>query len=187
MHSGEVGHTIGHHHPAELFSDDLPRGFAATGKTHWRQKLAVGHLFESFVRTADADEGFDEIVIRRQVFVAERPVFTVAVAAGGSKFVVAVAVAFAAPAEGFSANLPAANPQERLFDGKGVGIFVVVDKKLMAVLVAGKTEPLDGLAPEQGLTVAKTTELHLVGAYVLGEVPRWDPRRAGFEHQNGHS
>src|SRR5947209_2796065 len=104
VHGSEVGDTIGHDHPAEFFADDITREASAAREIHRRQEIAVGHLRQTFARPAYADEGFDFVVVRREIFVAERPILIVSVATGGLELVIAVTIAFARPAESFAAN-----------------------------------------------------------------------------------
>ena len=142
---------------------------------------------EAFARSADADVAFNPVVVGRELCIADGPVFAVAVAGGGFEFVVAVAIAFARPAERLPADLPAANPHERLVRGKGVGVLQIVDEELMAVFVAGVTQPLHRLVLEQALLIAEAAELQLVGPDVLSEIARRDARRSSFEHEHGES
>ena len=60
----------------------------------------------------------------------------------------------------------------------------VVDEELVAVVVAGVAEPLDGLVFEQLFLIAEAAVLELVGPDVFGEVAGGHARRAGLEHQN---
>src|SRR2546429_7369086 len=162
VHNRQVRHTVRHHHPAELFADHVARQHAAARKVHGRQKLAVGHLRQALARAAYTDKRFDFFVVRLEILVTERPIFAIAVAAGGLELVVAISVAFARPAEGLAAHLAATYPHKRLVERKGVGILVIVDEKLVAEFVARVTEPLDGLALKQRLAVAEAAKLDLI-------------------------
>ena len=144
------------------------------GKIHRRQKLSVGHLRQAFARSADADVAFDAVVVGLELFVADGPVFAVAVAAGGFEFVVAVTVALARPAESFSADLAAANPHERFVGGKCVRMFEIVDEELMTVVVAGVAEALDRLIFQEALLISEAAEFQLIGPDVFGEIASGD-------------
>ena len=63
---------------------------------------------------------------------------------------------------------------------EGIRMFQVVDEELMAVLVTGITQTLDGLCAQKLLLIAETAEFQLIGPYVLGEVARRDTRRSRF-------
>src|SRR5215831_5584648 len=187
MHGSEIGYAIGHDHPAELVADDFTSQLAAAGEIHRREELAVGHLLEAFVGAADADEGFDQIVVRREVLVADGPVLAITITAGGFELVIAVTIGFATPAKGSATDLPTTNPHERFVDGKRVRIFAIVDKELMAVLIASKAQPLNGLAFKESLSVAEAAELYLIRADVLGKVAGRYTGRSGLEHQDTHT
>ena len=187
MRNRQVGDAVGHDAPAKLALDHVFGLQRAAGKIHGRQKLSVGQLRQAFARSADTDVAFDQVVVGLEFLVADGPVFAVAVASGGFEFVVAVAIAFARPAERLPANLAAANPHEGFVRGKGVGMLQIVDEELMAVFVAGVTQALHRLRLEQALLVAKAAELQLVGPDVLGEIARGDARRSSFEHDDGES
>ena len=187
VHEGQVGHTVGHHHPAEFLANQLARQHAATGKVHGREEVAVGHLCQAFARAAHADEGFDFVVVRRDILVAERPIFPIAVAVGCFELIITISIALARPTKGFATHLAPANPHEGLFDGERVGILVIVNKKLMTELVARVAKPLDGLAVKQRLTVAKAAKLDLIRPDVFGEVTRGQPWWPGFQHEDEHA
>src|SRR5262249_40560753 len=179
--------VFGQAEPAELVADDFTSQLAAAGEFHRREEFAIGHLLETFMGAADADEGFHQIVVGREVLVADGPVFAVAITAGRFELVVAVTIAFATPAKGSAADLATTNPHERFVDGKRVRIFAVVDKELMAVLIAGETQPLNGLAIEECLSVAEAAELYLIRADMLGKVAGRYTGRSGLQHQDTHT
>src|SRR5205085_12157745 len=130
MRDGQVRDSVGHHPPAEFLADDVARQQCAAGQRHRRKELPVRKLFETFTRAADADETLHAIVVGRELRIADGPVFAVAVAAGGLEVVATEAVALARPAERPPADLPAANPHERLVGWKGIGILAIVDEEL---------------------------------------------------------
>ena len=176
MGDGQVRHSVGHHPPAEFLADDVACQECAAGQRHRRKELPVRKLFETFTRAADADETFHAIVVGRELCIADGPVFAVAVAAGGLEVVVTEPIALARPAERPPADLPAANPHERLVGWKGVGILVIVDEKLMTVVIAGVAKPLHRLVLEQSLLIAEPAKFQLVGPDVLGEIAGRHPR-----------
>src|SRR5579872_158495 len=181
----QIRHAIGNHLPPKLPFDDLLGFQRAAGKFHRRQELAVGHLLQSFARTAHADIAFHAVVIRFHFFVADGPIFAVAVAAGRFEFVVGIAIALARPAEGFASNLATANPHEWLVGRKCVGIFQVVDEELVAVVVAGVAQTLHRLVFEQALLIPEAAEFELIWPDVFGEVASRNSGRARLEHQDG--
>ena len=102
MRNRQVGDAVGHDAPAKFALDHVFGLQRAAGKIHGRQKLSVGQLRQAFARSADADIAFDQVVVGLEFLVADGPIFAVAVAGGGFEFVVAVAIAFARPAERLS-------------------------------------------------------------------------------------
>src|SRR5215467_6022163 len=187
MHGRQIGYAIRHDHPAESVADDFTRQLTAARKIHRREEFTVGHLLEAFSGAANSDEGFHCIVVRREVLVADGPVFAVTITAGGFELVIAITVALATPAKGSAADLAATNPHERFVERKRVRIFPVVDKELVAVLIAGKTQPLNGLALKERLSVAEAAELYLIRADVLGKVAGRYAGGTGLQHQNTHT
>src|SRR5438105_224630 len=134
---GQIGYPVWHHSPTKLALDDLLRHHPATGKCHGREELSVRHLRQTFARATHANETLNAIVIGLKLFVADGPIFSIAVTAGSLEFVVAIAIAFARPTKSPPSHLAAANPHERFVWRKRVRMLEVVHKKLMAVLVAG--------------------------------------------------
>ena len=61
-------------HPPEPVGDRLLQNLFTAGQRHRRQELAVGQLRQVLRLTADTDESFDLVVVRRKLGVAERPV-----------------------------------------------------------------------------------------------------------------
>jgi hypothetical protein len=180
MGDRKVCHSVGHHPPAKLAFDDFLRHHTATRESHRRQELTVRHLRQTFARTAHADETLDSIIVRFEVHVADRPVFSVAIATSGLEFVVTEAIALARPTECFPPHLSSTDPHERFVGWEGIRMLQVVDEELMAVLVTGITQALDGLCAQKLLLIAETAELQLIGPYVLGEVARRDTGRSRF-------
>ena len=187
MRNRQVGDAVGHDAPAKLTLDHVFGLLRAAGKIHGRQKLSVGQLRQALARSTDTDIAFDHVVVGLKFLVADGPIFAVAVASGSLEFIVAVAIAFARPAERLSSNLTAANPKEGFVRGKGVGVLQIVDEELMAVFVAGVAQALHRLRLKQALLVAKAAELQLVGPDVFGEIACRYTRRASFEHNHGDS
>src|SRR2546427_619811 len=64
---------------------------------HRRMELAVGQLVHAFRYAGNADVLFDDVVVRGQVLIAERPVFSESVVGGGLEVEVAHAVALPSP------------------------------------------------------------------------------------------
>src|SRR5215475_65497 len=57
----------------------------------------------------------------------------------------------------------------------------------MAVLIAGETQPLNGLAVEECLSIAEAAELYLIRADMLGKVAGRYTGRSGLQHQDTHT
>src|SRR5262245_23396365 len=68
---------------------------------------------------------------------ADRPVDAEPVAAGGLELIVAEAVGLPPPRQSSPADLPPADPIERLAWGGGVGIVFIIDEKMTGVFAAG--------------------------------------------------
>src|SRR5215467_3779772 len=164
---GEVSDAVRCYSPTEFLAKDFAGESPAARKIHRREKIPVGHLRQTFAGAAYADEELDLLVVRREVFVADGPILLVPVAAGSFELVIAVAIALARPAEGFAADLAAANPHKGFVNRKSVGILAIVDKKLVTVFIASVTEPLHGLTLEQCLAVAEAAIFQLVRPDVL--------------------
>ncbi len=134
---------------AEFFFDAIAEHRFLTGERHGRLKLAVGKKFETFFRAADADIFLDEVVIGRDVFVTERPIFVEAVVRGGFEIEIAEAKGDAAPDIGAAArHADATHPEKRVVFRRGVGLFEIVREPIGGVLVAYAEDGLDraGLA-----------------------------------------
>src|SRR5271154_3261371 len=104
---------------------------------HRRKKFPVRELREAFGLATYAGEFFDVVVPRRDVLIANRPIYGDTVAQVGFEIQIAPAITLAAPDDGFAANLAAANPCERLSGIGGERIFEIVDEELAGILVAG--------------------------------------------------
>ena len=51
--------------------------------------MTVWHLRQALAGSTDADKALDQVVVGFQFLVADRPIFSVTVAAGGFEFVIA--------------------------------------------------------------------------------------------------
>src|SRR6476660_6477109 len=108
---------------------------------------------ESFVLALHADELLDIAPPRRHVLVADRPID------GDSLLRVRLVVEIAppehaaAPHDRLAADLPPANPRERLAFGRLVWIVEIIYKKLARVLVAGAALALDRLISLQRVLI----------------------------------
>src|SRR5450755_180533 len=181
MRNGEVGDTVSHHPPAELFFDHLFGKHTSAREMHGRQELAIRHLLQPLIRGTHTHVTFDVVIIGRQVFVADGPILLISIAAGGFELIVGIAIALPAPTVGLTTDLAAANPHERLIRWKGIGVFAVVNEELVRVLVAGIAKPLDRLLDGQRSAVPKTPKLELVLPDMLSEIARRDTRRPRLE------
>src|SRR5262249_26553910 len=127
-----------------FFDCSLEQPFAA-GHTHRGQELTVGQLWQLLVSARDSDELLDPVIIRGQVVVTYRPVVAITIAAGGLELIIGQAIGLAPPHDRAAPNLAASNPLEWFSAGSCVRIVDVVDKKLVAVLVASVAFGLDRL------------------------------------------
>ena len=187
MRHGQVCDAVGNDTPTESTLDHVSGLQRAARQIHRRQKLSVRQLRQAFPRTAHPNVVFHQIVVGFEFLVADGPVFAVAVAGGGFEFVVAVAIAFARPAEGLAPDLASANPHERFVGGESVGMLQIVDEKLVAVFVAGVTQALHGLRLQQALLIAEAAELQLIRPDVLGEIASRNARRSSLKHDHGET
>ena len=60
----------------------------------------------------------------------------------------------------------------------------IIDKELMAVLVAGVAEALHGLSLKKPPLISEAAKFQLVRPHVLGEIPGGNARRPGLQHQH---
>ena len=98
--------------------------------------MAVGQGVIPFCRAADAHIIFDNVVIGRQVFVGEWPVFAVTIVRGGFEIQVAQAVALAAPNQRSPADDPQPLPGEGFSRGRTVRVLHIVHEPVVVVLHA---------------------------------------------------
>src|SRR5258708_33754455 len=102
-------------------------------------------MLETFRGAGDGDVFFDKVVVGLDVFVTERPVFTVAVKGSCLEIPIAEAQADAAPDVGAAASdAQAAHPVEWLFGGRSVRPIEGVDKPVVRIFVANPEFDLDG-------------------------------------------
>ena len=125
------------HGPPELVLDpglELP---LHAPQAHRRVEPAVGQLVDAFGQPGDPDVVLDEVVVGRDVVVAEGPVVAEAVVGGGLEVDVGEAVALSAPHVRPPAHhLHAALPGERLAARGRVGLFDVVAEPVVVPLRA---------------------------------------------------
>src|SRR5256885_2873568 len=145
------------------------KNFAATHFHRWK-KLAIGQHFVAFGRAADSDIFFDDVVVRREVSVRNRPVIVVAGAAGGLEVVVAQAIALAAPHERAASEDAQTLPREWFVGRRAVWIFKVVHEPLVVVLHARIALLLNRARADNFRRVV--TILQLIAGHVLGELFR---------------
>ena len=90
----------------------------------------VRELRQALPCAVDAQEALDPVVVRGQIAVADRPARPVAVALGGLQLVVRQAQRHPAPEERASAELPAADPDERPVRRRGVALLLVLHEQV---------------------------------------------------------
>src|SRR5205823_1737310 len=102
-----------------------------------RLKLAVGKMLEAFGGAGDADVFFDEIVVRLDVLVSERPILAVAVKGSRLEIPIAKSQAYTAPDVGTAAgHSNAPHPVKGLVGRRRVGFFEIVGKPFVGIFVA---------------------------------------------------
>ena len=133
-------------------------------------EAAVRQLGDVLGLSRNADVVLDQVVVRNEILVADRPVLAVAVERLAVQILFAQPVALAAPDVGASADdARAALPAERLVIGVGVGFLEIVGEPLVVPLAAGVAVAL--LRPRAADEVARLVAvLEVVGRNVLGEV-----------------
>src|SRR5689334_1438943 len=89
----QVGGSTGRHHPAEFCLHALAEAKLSAGHRHGRLEDSVRDDWIPFRLAGDADVLLDDVVIRRQVSVAERPVNSVTVVRRPLEVQIAVAKA----------------------------------------------------------------------------------------------
>ena len=101
-------------------------------------EVAVGQLRHVLGLSRDADVVLDELVVRHEVLVGDRPVLAVAVERLAVQILIAEPVRLPAPDIRAPADdARAALPAERLVVRRGVGLFEIVDEPLVVPLAAG--------------------------------------------------
>src|SRR3954469_10870092 len=109
---------------------------------------------QAFPASLHANELLDIAPPRRHVLVADRPVDAHSFARVRLVVEIAPAKDAAAPHDRLAADLPAANPRERLPFRRRVRVVEVVDEELARVFVAGPALTLDRLIPLEPIAVA---------------------------------
>src|SRR6266849_4606537 len=166
----------------EVLGDGILDGQFGAIHLHGRQELAVGELGQTLGLAADADEILDVIVPRSNVLVANGPVDSDTLAQIGFEVQVAPAIALAAPHDGAPADMTAANPEKGLTGIGGVGVFEVVDEKLVRVLVADAvTLALDRLRFQPLFAIVPAAVLQLPRGHVFDIVLLGNDGAARFE------
>src|SRR3989441_1756188 len=139
----DIGGAADGDRPSKFFLYAFAQQDFRAGESHRGMELAVGQFIDAFGHPGDTDVLFHEVVIRRQVFRAERPVFAVAVEGRGLEVEVAEAVALPTPDHRAPAgHAQPAYPGKRHVPRSRVGLLEVVGKPPVVELVAEK--PLDG-------------------------------------------
>src|SRR5581483_12495919 len=118
----------------------------AADHLHGGQETAIGQLRQVFISAADADERFDLIIVRSQLFITDRPVIAVTVMARRLEIIIRQSITLAAPHNRAPADLATAYPIEGLVGGRRVRVVYVINEELIAVLVTGITFGLHRLA-----------------------------------------
>jgi len=134
---GEIGIARGHDDAAELFLHAIAEQSFLASERNRRLKLAVGKMLEAFGGAGDADVFFDEIVVRLDVLVSERPILAVAVKGSRLEIPIAKSQAYTAPDVGTAAgHSNAPHPVKGLVGRRRVGFFEIVGKPFVGIFVA---------------------------------------------------
>ncbi len=167
---GDVGRAAERDRPSQLLLDPRAQLHLGAAHGHGGMELAVGQLRNVLRLAGDADVVLDQLVVRDQILVAERPVLAVAVEGLALQVLLAEPIALAAPDVGASADhARAALPAERLVVRIGVRLVEVVGEPLVVPLAARVAVAL--LRPRPPHQVARLVAvLEVVGGDVLGEV-----------------
>src|SRR5713101_3380468 len=135
--AGEHGRTAdGQHAIIEIFGERSLEVQFNAGHFHRRKKFSIRKLRQAFGLAADASELFDVVVPGSDVRVANGPIDGDSLFQIGFKIEIAPAITLAAPEDGLSADLAAANPGKMFSGFEGVRIVLVADKKLVRVFIA---------------------------------------------------
>jgi len=111
VNAGENGCAAdGHDAIVEMLGEGGAEILFDAGHLHRREKFPSGNWREAFGLAADAGEFFHVVIPGRDVRVTDGPIHGDSVFQIGFKVEIAPAIALAAPGEGFSADLAAANP-----------------------------------------------------------------------------
>ena len=185
VHLRQHGRTAnGHHAVVEMLGE---RGFEIqldAGHSHGRKEFAIGKLRQTFDLAADTGEFLDVVIPGSDVGIADRPIDSDSIFQVGLKIQIAPAIALAAPSDGFSPNLSAANPGEVLSGIARVGIVVIPNEEFVRVLVTGVIAfALNGLRARALGTIVPAAVLELPDGNVLDIVLFGDDRAASFEDQ----
>jgi len=142
----DVGGAAQRRRPAQSIFHAIPEQRFRAGQSHGRVKLAVRQFVHALGHSGDAHVLFHQVVVGREVRVAERPILAVAVERGRFEVQIAEAIALPSPDHGAAAgHAQAADPGERHVLGRGVRLFEVVSEPVVVVFVAEKF--LDGARP----------------------------------------
>src|SRR2546426_4530829 len=135
---GQVGRARGSRRPTELLLYSIAEPGLGARQTHIRLEVPVGQVLEPFRAAGNAHVAFHQVVVRGQVLVADRPVFSVTVERRGLQIEIAQPQADSAPDVGAaSRHAQASLPTEGLFLSRGVRFLQVVAKPVIGVFIAG--------------------------------------------------
>ena len=135
--AGKIGGAGRGHGPAELFLGPIAKKRFLASERHGRLKFAVRQFAQTFGLPADTYVLFHQVVVRLEILVTQRPIFAVAIVAGGFEIVIAKAQADASPNIRATARHPqTAEPMKRFVAWGRVGFLQIVAKPFVVVLGA---------------------------------------------------
>ena len=174
----------GHDATVKMFGERIFEIQFDAGHFHGRKELAVGELRQAFGLAADASKFLDVVIPGSNVGITDRPIHGDAVFQVGFEIEIAPAIALAAPSDGFSANLAAANPGKMLAGLEGIGILLIVDENLVGVFATSIVDlALNGLSALAGEAIIPVTMLEFPNGNVLDVVALGNNGAAGLQHQ----
>src|SRR2546430_12758515 len=133
----QVGRTGQGRGPPHLLLKSIPKERLMAREWHGRLELAVGKMLQPFGHSCDAYIFFDQIVIRRDIAVTERPIFAVTILGGGFEIRFAEAQTYAPPdISAATRHAKAAHPIEGLVFRSCVWFLEIIDEPVIVVLTA---------------------------------------------------
>jgi hypothetical protein len=169
----------------ECFLDPVAQRGLRARHRHRRLELAVGQARQAFGHALDADVLLDQVVIRLDVLVADRPVHAVAIVRGRLEFQIADPQRLAAPDVGAPADQARADPEELRVGLVHVRLVDVVDEPARVPLADGIGNRLNRTLPrERPLRLRAILQLERLDVLAVVGVGELAP---GLEHRDAQA